>query len=54
VTGPDKNLRGPAIGILKEIGTQQSVPALQGATAEFSLRGQAEAAIQSINARSKK
>jgi hypothetical protein len=51
---PDQEMHIPAIYVLKEIGTEKSLPALQTASREFRLKGVAEAAITAIKARARK
>ncbi len=52
---PDKALWVPAIGILKEIGTQRSIPTLEAASrGDVSTQSPAKEAIAAINARTKK
>lgn len=52
---PDKkDLWIPAIYILKDIGTEQSLPALEEASKEFSMKGVAEGAIAAIKKRMRK
>jgi len=50
----DDKLGVPAIRVLAEIGTQQSIPVLQKAAGQFNLKGVSEAAIVAINKRTKK
>ena len=50
----DVDVRADAIRILKDIGTAQSLPALEAARKEFILQGTAEDAIKTIQARGKK
>jgi hypothetical protein len=51
---PNKDMRVPAIYVLAEIGTEQSLPALQEATKEFATKGVAEGAIAAIKKRMQK
>ncbi len=45
--------RQAAIRVLRDIGTQQSIPALQAASQDFVLQGAARGAMDAINARTK-
>jgi hypothetical protein len=49
----DVDVRADAIRVLKDIGTFQSIPALEAARSEFIVRGTADAAIKAIKARGK-
>jgi hypothetical protein len=52
---PNKDLWAPAIRILKEIGTEQSIPALEEASqGDFDFRGMAAGALETIRKRVKK
>jgi HEAT repeat protein len=51
---PEKDLRVAAIYVLADIGTEQSIPALEEASKEFSTKGVAEGAIAAIKKRMRK
>ena len=52
---PDKDLWAPALRILKEVGTEQSIPALEAASeGDFSIRGQARDALETVRKRVKR
>jgi HEAT repeat protein len=51
---PDRDLWVPAIYVLAEIGTEQSMPALREASKQFEMKGVAEGAMIAIQKRMRK